>query len=227
MKSLNYKSKFSSSKKRKPLYPKQIESKNKEYNDKIKLKNTMDNYFRGYKQLSETLGLKKNPSSYGVIFTKKEIEEAYNNIDSMIENWDILYNFSPTYNPQIEDNLFKGNNILFEKTQNPIIKEDYELRIEKINSSIKKENIDLNQNLNIDQEEKAKFKSKKKLDKKKKNKNQKLNTITNKKKNLDNISEKNIEEENKSEDIKQNINENNEEYKFDDKDNNINENNEE
>ena len=167
MKSLNYKSKFSSSKKRKPLYPKQIESKNKEYNDKIKLKNTMDNYFTGYKQLSEILGLKKNPSSYGVIFTKKEIEEAYNNIDSMIENWDILYNFSPTYNPQIEDNLFKGNNILFEKTQNPIIKEEYEWRIEKTNFSIKKENIDLNQKLHLSRR-KSKIQKKEKIGQKNK-----------------------------------------------------------
>ena len=131
MKNLNKKHKFSSTKKRKPLYPEPIESNNKEYNEKIRLKQTLNYYFRDFKTKSEKYNLKNHPSQYGVLISQNEIKNAFSNIDKLLNKFDFFTDLSLSYNPKIQGKFYNKTNVLLEKSNNPLLKNDYKLRIKK------------------------------------------------------------------------------------------------
>ena len=190
--------KFSSKKKRKPLY--ENTSKNLEYNNQKKLQKAMDSYLNDYKRMSKKLGI-KNPEE--IIFSETDIEDSIYNIDLMVNKWGDYYDLTPSYNPQIEEyNLYNPTNIIFQ-SKNPIIKKDYNLRIQKIYPSKEPNNEQFN------------------LKSVKKNINESIKKNNNEQKEEDIIGE---EEEYKFDDNDKNYNEE-EEYKFDDNDKNYNEEN--
>ena len=140
MKNLKKKQKFPSLKNRKPLYPKPIESDNKEYNEKIRLKQTLDYYFRDYETKAKKYNLKNHPSSYGVLISQNEIKNAFSNVEKILNKIDFL-DLIPSYNTQIQEKLYNKTNVLFEKSNNFLLKNDYKLRIQKYNDFRKEENI--------------------------------------------------------------------------------------
>ena len=217
-----YKTTFKSSKKRKPLYP--DEYKMNEINEQKKLKRTMDNYFKDYNKMSKKLGIKDTPY---LLVSEKDYEDAIYNTDLMIRKWNDFYDFTPTYNPQIEDNYYNDSSIIFENTKNHLIKKDYKKRIEKFYGPPEQEiTISYNQtfksgklsNMNFYNSIGVKNEENKEI---KKNENDKN---IDEKKNIDNIEEeykfdendKNINEEKNDDNIE-------EEYKFDENDKNIDE----
>ena len=217
-----YKTTFKNSKKRKPLYP--DEYKMNEINEQKKLKRTMDNYFKDYNKMSKKLGIKDTPY---LLVSEKDYEDAIYNTDLMIRKWNDFYDFTPTYNPQIEDNYYNDSSIIFENTKNHLIKKDYKKRIEKFYGPPEQEiTISYNQtfksgklsNMNFYNSIGVKNEENKEI---KKNENDKN---IDEKKNIDNIEEeykfdendKNINEEKNDDNIE-------EEYKFDENDKNIDE----
>ena len=191
--------KLSSKKKRKPLY--ENTSKNLEYNNQKKLKKAMDSYLNDYKRMSKKLGI-KNPEE--IIFSETDIEDSIYNIDLMVNKWGDFYDLTPSYNPQIEEySLYNHTNIIFQ-SKNPIIKKDYNLRIQKIYPSKEQNNEQYN------------------LKSVKKNIKESIKKNDNEKKEEENIIGE--EEEYKFDDNDKNYNEE-EEYKFDDNDKNYNEEN--
>ena len=88
----------------------------------------MDSYLNDYKRMSKKLGI-KNPEE--IIFSETDIEDSIYNIDLMVNKWGDFYDLTPSYNPQIEEySLYNHTNIIFQ-SKNPIIKKDYNLRIQK------------------------------------------------------------------------------------------------
>ena len=218
MKNLNKKHKFSSTKKRKPLYPEPIESDNKEYNEKIRLKQTLNYYFRDFKTKSEKYNLKNHPSQYGVLISQNEIKNAFSNIDKLLNKFDFFTDLSLSYNPKIQGKFYNKTNVLLEKSNNPLLKNDYKLRIKKYYTLRKEENIIMDSNINnkiIIKENKLRNKkiTKKKIYKKRKEQKQLDNIIENNKEEIKDIHSVNIENiKNKTNNKDENNEE--EEYKF-------------
>ena len=75
-------------------------------------------------------------------------------------------NLSPLYNPKIKEKLFNNTNILFEKSDNLVLKNDYKLRIQKYYDLSKEENIIKDRDSNINNKKRntdIKMRSKKKI----------------------------------------------------------------
>ena len=223
MKNLNKKHKFSSTKKRKPLYPEPIESDNKEYNEKIRLKQTLNYYFRDFKTKSEKYNLKNHPSQYGVLISQNEIKNAFSNIDKLLNKFDFFTDLSLSYNPKIQGKFYNKTNVLLEKSNNPLLKNDYKLRIKKYYTLRKEENTIMDSNINnkiIIKENKLRNKkiTKKKIYKKRKEQKQLDNIIENNKEEIKDIHSVNIENiKNKTNNKDENNEE--EEYKFEENNN--------
>ena len=127
------------------------------YQNKKRLNEMLDNYFKDYKTLQKKYQLKTSPNKYGIIISKNDYEKSRQNIDNIIKNenfFDLNYNYR-----DINDNVhLREKSSFFQSTDdienNKIISTDYQKRINNNNNNF---NYNYNYNNDYDNERDLNF----------------------------------------------------------------------